>query len=124
MKLAILFVLAFSAIAAAPSRAADTPTVEGKWSVHVSFSGNDSDTDCTFAVKDNAITGKCISNGGTAEVTGRVDGNKVTWTYQVPYNGSPLTVVYNGTLSPTGIGGTAVVTEFGATGDFTAVRPQ
>ena len=55
------------------SAAAD-PSVNGKWKVHMSVAGNESDQDCTFAQKETSLTGTCVSDRGTVEVSGKWKG--------------------------------------------------
>ena len=100
--------------------AADAPSLTGKWHVHNSISGNESDQICTFIQKDAGISGSCTSERGTVEVTGKVDGNKITWSYKSEYEGTPLTVNYQGVMDATKISGSVSVPEFSADGDFTA----
>jgi hypothetical protein len=107
-------------IAFGAALAADGPSVTGKWHVHNSISGNESDQTCTFTQKDAGITGSCTSERGTVEVTGKVDGNKITWSYKSEYEGTPLTVHYEGTIDAAKISGSVNVPEFSAGGDFTA----
>jgi hypothetical protein len=111
--------LLISAVALAT--AADTASIAGKWQVHSSTAGQDSDSTCTFTQKDTDLTGTCVSDQGTANLTGRVDGRKVTWSYKSDYQGTPLTVNFSGTLSSDNkIAGTISVPEFSVDGDFTA----
>src|ERR1700760_2453489 len=86
------------ALGAALGFAADAPPLNGKWHVHNSISGNESDQICTFAQKDAGISGSCTSERGTVEITGKVDGNKITWSYKSEYEGTPLTVNYAGVI--------------------------
>lgn len=107
--------------AAALITAANNPSLSGKWQVHNSIAGNESDQACTFTQKDNDLSGTCSSENGNVNITGKVDGKKVTWTYKSDYNGSPLTVNYEGTVnSDNKISGSVNVPEFSADGDFTA----
>ena len=109
------------ASAAGLATAADNTSFNGKWQIHVSIAGNDSDQDCSLTQKDRNLTGTCTSERGTVNISGTVDENKVTWTYKSEYEGSPLTVTYTGTLdSPAKITGTVNVEEFGMQGQFTA----
>ena len=113
-------VLAFAAFAATLA-AADGPSVGGKWQVHSSISGYENDQVCTFVQKDDGLTGSCVSDQGTVDISGKIDGNKVSWSYKSEYNGSPLTVKFEGAVDPqTGIKGSVEVPEFGVEGDFTA----
>src|SRR4051794_2514432 len=93
----------------------------GKWQIHSNIAGNESDQACTFTQKNSDLTGSCTSDRGTVNITGKVDGNKLSWSYKSDYNGSPLTVNYEGTVgSENKVSGNVSVPEFSATGDFTA----
>jgi hypothetical protein len=117
LKILIILVAAASLLTAAE----DAP-LNGKWQIHSSIAGNDSDQACTFAQKDKDLTGTCTSDNGTVNIAGKIDGKKVTWTYKSEYNGSPLTVNYEGTVSVDNkIAGTVNVPEYSADGDFTAI---
>lgn len=111
--------------AAALAVAADNASVAGKWHVHTSMAGNENDSDCTFVQKDADLTGTCTSDQGSVNITGKVDGKKVTWSYKSEYNGTPLTVNHEGTLTADNkITGTATVPEFSVDGDFTATQAK
>jgi len=115
--------LVFSALLISSTAfAAGTPNLTGQWAVHNSIAGNESDQDCKFVQTDNKLTGSCKDNEKEVQVTGSIDKNKVTWTYQSEYNGTPLTLTYTGTLDDSSkIAGSVEVSPFGVTGDFTAV---
>ncbi|HEY2860885.1 MAG TPA: hypothetical protein VGJ21_20920 [Terracidiphilus sp.] len=98
----------------------DDPSIVGKWQIHSSISGNDFEMVCTFAQKEKALTGNCASDRGTFDITGSVAGNKVTWSYKSEYNGTPLTVNYEGVLASAKITGNVNIPEFNAGGDFSA----
>jgi hypothetical protein len=116
-----LILSAFLASATLTSLAADNASLSGKWKIHQSVAGNESDSDCTFIQKDNDLTGSCTADQGSGKITGKVDGNKISWLYETEYNGSPLTVKFTGTLDSTGkIAGGVTVEQFGVDGDFTA----
>lgn len=117
-----LFLSVLLASAAVVAIAADNATVTGKWKVHSSIAGNDSDADCTFIQKDNDLTGSCTTDTGEKSLTGKVDGTKVTFSYDSEYNGTPLTVKYSGTVdsAATKLSGSVSVEQFGVEGDFTA----
>jgi hypothetical protein len=116
-KLAALLLLG-SAIAFAQS--SDSAGLSGKWKLHQSIAGNESDSECTFTQKDNDLTGTCAAGESTSKISGKVDGKKVSWSYSSEYNGQQLTVKYTGTLDASKITGEVNVDPFGATGDFTA----
>ena len=119
----ILPLLFLSAVAFATST--DNVSMTGKWHVHSSIAGNDSESDCTFEQKDANLSGTCTSSNGSVNITGKVEGKKITWSYKSEYNGSPLTVTHDGTLNGTDkISGTASVPEYSVDGDFTAIRSK
>ena len=120
------FLLTLLLAAASAAFADDTPSLNGKWQIQRSAAGNESTQDCTFTQKDNDLTGSCTSaDSPSVQITGKVEGKKVTMTYKSEYNGSPLTVVYNGTVeSATKIAGTLTAVEFGVEGVFTATKSE
>ena len=125
MRSLLLSVLLASA--SVVSFAADSASVTGKWKVHSSIAGNESDTECALAQAGNDLSGTCkTTDGKDAKSTGKVDGVKVTWSYDSEYNGSPLTIKYAGTLDAAGakIAGTVTVEQFGVDGDFTATAAK
>ena len=118
MKSLLLSVLLVSAAAASM---ADAPSVTGNWKVHSNIAGYESDLACAFTQKDAGLTGSCKSDQGEVSVSGKVAEQKITWTYKSEYNGSPITIVYDGSLDSAGkISGTVKVEEFNVEGEFTA----
>ena len=126
MKLLLLLIAGAALVTPALSAAAaDNTSVAGKWHVHDSIAGNDSDSDCTFVQKDADLTGTCTTEKETVTITGKVDGKKVTWSYKSDFNGSPLTVNHEGALSANNkITGTASVPEYSVEGQFTATQAK
>lgn len=101
--------------------AAGGPGLSGQWSVHNRIAGNESDQECKFVQTDDKLTGTCKSNDKEVQITGSLDGRKITWTYESDYNGSPLTLTYTATLGDSEkIAGSVEVEPFGVKGDFTA----
>jgi hypothetical protein len=95
--------------------------VTGKWQVAISVSGNEREQACAFTQKEAELSGTCATDGGSVPISGKVEDRKVTWTYKANYQGSPLTVVFRGSLdSATKISGTVVAEELGFEGQFTA----
>lgn len=120
--LMLCLLLASSAVTRAQG---DTPKVDGKWKVHVSVAGNDSDIACTFAQAGADLSGTCTpEDGGPAKLTGKFDGTKITWTYNGDYNGTALTMTYTGTYTSGKIAGSVTVDPFGISGDFTAAADK
>jgi hypothetical protein len=117
----LLLSIASAVAATTPAFAAGTPALTGQWNVHNSIAGNESDQKCTFTLNDKDLTGSCKSGENTVQITGSLDGNKLTWKYNSDYNGTQLTLIYAATLDDSGkIAGTVEVQPFGVTGDFTA----
>ncbi len=105
--------------------AGESPSINGKWQVHSSVAGTENDMVCTFTQKDEALSGNCSSDQGKFEITGTVSGNKVAWSYKSEYQGTPLTVKYEGTVdSAMKMTGSVDVPEFSAGGDFTATQAK
>ena len=119
-----LFLSVLVAASALAAFGADAPSVAGKWAVHISIAGNEADIMCTLASKDNTITGTCAGEQGTNEVTGKIDGNKVSWGYKSEYNGGPLTMAYQGMLDGNNMKGSVSVVEYSVDGEFSAVQAK
>jgi hypothetical protein len=82
--------------------AAGAPNLNGRWTVHNSIAGNESDQHCKFVQSDNKLTGTCKSADKEVQIAGSLDGDKVMWKYESDYNGSPLTLVCIATLDASG----------------------
>ena len=115
----------FALLFASAAFAAGAPNLTGQWTVHNSIAGNESDQECKFVQTENKVTGTCAVEEKEVQITGSIDGNKVTWKYETEYNGSPLTLIYTATLDDSGkIAGSIDVDPLGVTGDFTATRSK
>ena len=105
--------------------AADNPSLAGKWKIHTSIAGDESDQSCTFTQSNKDLAGTCINKQGTVTIAGKITENKVTWQHKSEYEGQSLTIVYTGTVdSPTKIVGTVDVEPMDVSGDFTAILSQ
>ena len=123
----ILLLSALLVSGALTSLAADNAPMTGKWKIHSSIAGNDSDSECTLTQSGSDISGTCkTAEGKDAKATGKVDGAKVTWQFESDYNGTPLTIKYTATLDATAgkIAGTVSVDPFGVEGDFNATAEK
>lgn len=96
--------------------------ISGKWNIQGSIDGNEITAACTFTQTSDDLAGTCVRPEGPAKAAGKVDGQKVTWSYDIDYNGSPLTMKYDGTVDSGKITGTITVVQYGAGGDFTATQ--
>jgi hypothetical protein len=117
-ELHMLFTLALlSVLHGSPS----TDSIAGKWQITGDVVGNAVKTTCTIIQASAALSGNCTNDEGAAYVlTGEVKEGKVTFQYDIDYQGQPLTVVYSATLAKE-LKGTIDVKPVGATGTFTAV---
>ncbi len=125
MRTPLLFVLLASTAVAA--LAADKAPLTGTWKTHSSIAGNESDGECTLTQTDNDLTGTCkTSDGKDAKASGKVDGDKINWSFDSDYNGTPLTIKYEGKLDAAAgkIAGTVTVDPFGVGGDFSATSAK
>jgi hypothetical protein len=105
--------------------AAEDVTLTGKWQVQRIAMGNESQSVCTLTQKDGALTGTCTSDGGPVQISGKVTGSNVTWTYKSDSQGGPVTVVYEGKVeSGSKITGKVTAVEFSVEGEFTATRAK
>jgi hypothetical protein len=103
------------------SSAFAAPNITGQWSIHWNISGYSFDHECKLVQTANKISGTCKGESQEREVTGMLDGNKVTWQYDWEYSSTPLTLVYNATLDDSGkIAGSIEAQPQNASGDFTA----
>ena len=95
--------------------------LSGPWAIHSNISGSESDQACNLVVSGNTITGTCKAQDKDRQVTGAIDGKKITWKYDSDYNSIPLTLVYTGTLGDLSkITGTVKIQPFNMDGLFTA----
>jgi len=120
----LLLALALSFVTVGVSAAAPPASVSGKWNVHSSVAGTDSDSVCTFVQTDKALSGSCTTQDqGDKKLTGTIDDTKISWSFDTEYNGTALTVKFVGTLDTKAmkITGTTSVEQVGVDGDFTAV---
>jgi hypothetical protein len=117
--------LAFLLAVGIQALAADDTSLSGKWQIQRSVGGNESSQECTLTQKDGDLNGTCSSDRGTVEISGKVTGKNVTFTYKGDSQGGPVTVVYKGTIqSPAKMTGTVAAIEFSIEGEFTAVRAK
>ena len=118
--LALFLTLAAAGIA----YGAPPASLSGKWNVHSSVAGSDSDSVCTFVQTAKILTGSCTTaDQGDKKITGTVEDTKISWSFDSEYSGTPLTVKFVGNLDVGAmkITGTTLVEQFGVDGNFTAV---
>jgi hypothetical protein len=82
-----------AAIAAAP-----TANIAGTWTTSFESQVGTQTYTYTFEVAGNALTGHSKSNLGESDLTGTVDGDKVTFVENLPYQGQTLAITYTGQI--------------------------
>ncbi|HEX3743333.1 MAG TPA: hypothetical protein VHW09_05375 [Bryobacteraceae bacterium] len=109
-------------LAALTTMAADRSIV-GSWKISINVAGESHETACTFAQDGEKLTGTCKGEAGEGPLAGTIQGEKITWHHDVPYNGDTITLTYTGTFSSdTQIKGDVAVAPFDVAGDFTGEK--
>lgn len=94
---AVVATVPSAAIAAAPS--AD---ISGTWATEFDSQVGKQTYTYTFKVEGNTLTGHSKSNLGESDLTGTVDGDKVTFVENLDYQGTPLAITYTGQIVSAG----------------------
>ncbi|MES1189828.1 MAG: hypothetical protein ABUS47_01990 [Steroidobacter sp.] len=96
----ISFTVALAAAFALPLFAvAATPDISGTFTSSFDTAVGKQNYTYTFEVKDTQLTGKAKSaNGDVTIEDGKVDGNKITFIENLPYQGQTLRIAYDGTI--------------------------
>lgn len=105
-----------------PVAAADT--FSGTWTITGDVSGNPVNEVCTMKQAETHVTGSCQGiEKKSYDLTGDVDGKKITFKHGGEYQGGDLTLTYSGTIDEKGVlKGTLDVAPYDASGDFTATK--
>ena len=90
---AAVAVIPMSAIAAAP-----TADISGTWSTEFDSQVGKQTYTYTFKVDGGTLTGHSKSNIGESDLTGTVDGDKVTFVENLDYQGTALAITYTGQI--------------------------
>jgi imidazolonepropionase-like amidohydrolase len=108
-----------------PEKPRDPPKgdISGKWKLsYTTPEGSEQSTlDLTMA-SDGSLSGSSTGKRGTANIiSGYLSGDKFTFTINIPVEGSPADVVFNGTFDGTSLKG--VIRVVGIDIDFTGTKP-
>jgi Amidohydrolase family len=108
-----------------PEKPRDPPKgdITGKWKLtYTTPEGTEESTlDLTMAT-DGTLSGTTTGKRGTANIiSGYLSGDKFTFTINIPVEGSPADVVFNGTFDGTSLKG--VISVVGIDIDFTGMKP-
>jgi len=95
-----LGLVSFAATLALPVFAATaTPDISGTFTSSFDTAVGQQNYTYTFAVKDAQLTGKAKSaNGDVTIEDGKVDGSKITFVENMPYQGETLRIAYIGNI--------------------------
>ena len=88
-------------VAVAPSMAiaaAPTADIAGTWTTSFDSQVGTQTYTYTFTVEGERLTGHAKSNLGEGDVTGTVDGDKVTFVENLNYQGQVLAITYTGQI--------------------------
>jgi hypothetical protein len=103
--IALLFaaatMVAATAVAIVPSAAiaaAPTADINGTWTTEFDSQVGKQTYTYTFKVEGGTLTGHSKSNLGESDLTGTVDGDKVTFVENLNYQGTPLAITYTGQI--------------------------
>jgi hypothetical protein len=86
-----------AAVAAAP-----TADISGTWATEFDSQVGKQTYTYTFKVEGGTLTGHSKSNLGESDLTGTVDGDKVTFVENLNYQGTPLAITYTGQIVSAG----------------------
>jgi hypothetical protein len=99
------------------------PSLAGNWKITINVNGESHESTCTFKQDSGKLTGSCKGEFGETALTGQIDGDKISWKHEVPYNGETLVLTYSGTLSSaTEIKGGVNVQPYDIAGDFAGTK--
>lgn len=99
-----------------PPAAEDKIDVSGTWSFEVNTSFGSGNPTMTFKQDGEKLTGQYSGQYGQAALTGTVKGKDINFTYDMTAEGTPVHVVYTGTVEKDTMKGTM---SFGDIGDGT-----
>ena len=121
MRTLLLLALLLAPLAYAQTAPA---TMSGEWFVQESAGGSDSVKICEFTQKSSDLSGTCTAKAmGSMAITGKVDGDKITWTMKFQTMVGPVTATYHGTRKAENkITGIVNAQEFKMEGGFSATR--
>jgi hypothetical protein len=86
-----------AAVAAAP-----TADISGTWATEFDSQVGKQTYTYTFKVEGGTLTGHSKSNLGESDLTGTVDGDKVTFVENLNYQGTALAITYTGQIVSAG----------------------
>lgn len=95
--------------------------VTGEWAFTVQTDQGGGNPTFTFKQDGEKLTGKYSGTFGTADLTGTVKGNAITFTFNIDAQGQQATATYKGTVEKTTMKGTMDIAGM-LNGTFTATK--
>ena len=106
---------------AAGAYAQEKVDLTGAWLLDVNTGAGSGSPTFTFKQTGEKLEGTYEGAFGKANVTGKVDGNKATWSFTADAQGTQVTITYAGTVEKDTMKGTVTLGELGE-GTFTGKR--
>lgn len=96
----------------------------GKWTATVTTPRGDQQLTFNFKVDGSTLTGTITTPRGDSDISdGKIDGNNISFTQKLSFNGNDITISYTGKMDGDSIKFTRTVGDRPAT-EFTATRPK
>ena len=124
LRSSIVLLLGLLSAMATPGTVQAQADVAGSWTLSVSTDNGVTSPSMTLEQDGSVLTGHYSSDAlGDQDVSGTVDGNAVTISFDTSLQGQSVGVVYRGTLGDDGrLTGTIDIADGMLTGSFTATR--
>lgn len=116
-----IFPVAAIILLGAAGLAAQATNVTGEWAFTVTTDQGSGNPTITFKQDGEKLTGKYNGTFGTADLTGTVKGNAITFTFNIDAQGQQATATYKGTVEKTTMKGTMDIAGM-LNGTFTATK--
>ncbi len=108
-------------VASAGVVAQDNVDLTGTWILQVETAAGSGSPTFTFKQTGDTLEGTYEGTFGKATVTGKVNGNKATWSFTADAQGTQLNITYSATVEKDTMKGTVTLGELGE-GTFTGKR--
>ena len=116
-----IFPVAAIILLGAVGHAAQGTNVTGEWDFTVTTDQGSGNPTITFKQDGEKLTGKYNGTFGTADLTGTVKGNAITFTFNIDAQGQQATATYKGTVEKNTMKGTMDIAGM-LNGTFTATK--
>jgi hypothetical protein len=110
-----------ASLSASANLAAQGTNVTGEWAFNVTTDQGSGTPTITFKQDGEKLTGKYAGQFGSADLTGTVKGNDITFTFSIDVQGQQAPATYKGTVEKTTMKGTMDIAGM-VNGTFTATK--